>query len=297
MERTAVKKNFSGKLHQLPKSQTKIDHVEKIAAVCRLIENSSQLPPLQELAREAGLSQYHLHRLFKQVTGLTPKAYGQAHRRNLVQASLTEASSITEALYQAGYSSSGRFYEEADQTLGMKPQNYRNGGKDSTIYFALGKFSLGEILVARSERGICAILMGDDAEALLADLQERFKNATLIGGDSDFEKVVAAVIAFVEAPADPEKALKLPLDIQGTVFQQRVWQTLQKIPAGQTVTYSDIAAAIGAPQAVRAVASACAANKLAVVIPCHRVIRQDGSLSGYRWGLARKQALLDRESP
>lgn len=297
MERTAVNKNRSGKSHQLPKAHSKTDTVAKIAAVCRLIESASDLPPLQELAKEAGLSQYHLHRLFKQVTGLTPRAYGQAHRRRLLQASLKEANSITEALYQAGYSSSGRFYEDADRSLGMKPQNYRDGGKNSTIYFAVGKFSLGELLVARSERGICAILMGDDPEELLADLQERFKRATFVGGDSDFEKVVAAVIAFVEAPADPEKALKLPLDIQGTAFQQRVWQALQKIPAGQTVNYSDIAAVIGAPQAVRAVASACAANKLAVVIPCHRVLRMDGNLSGYRWGLARKQALLEREAP
>jgi AraC family transcriptional regulator of adaptative response/methylated-DNA-[protein]-cysteine methyltransferase len=200
---------------------------------------------------------------------------------------------VTQAIYESGYNSNGRFYDKAYAVLGMTPTVYRAGGATTEIRFAIGECSLGSILVARSDRGVCAILLGDDPEALARELQERFPRAELIGGDADFEDLVAKVVGFVEAPGI---GLDLPLDVQGTAFQQRVWQALRDIPPGQTATYGEIAGRIGAPTAVRAVAGACAANALAVAIPCHRVVRTDGSLSGYRWGVDRKRALLAREA-
>jgi AraC family transcriptional regulator, regulatory protein of adaptative response / methylated-DNA-[protein]-cysteine methyltransferase len=263
-----------------------------VAELCRHIEQADGIPTLQELAGRAGLSAYHLHRVFKQVTGVTPRAYAAAQRAERVRQALVRADSVTEAVYDAGYSSNGRFYAESDAVLGMTPGAYRDGGSDTEIRFAVGQCSLGAILVARSDRGICAILLGDDAEALVRDLQDRFANARLIGGDADFERLVAQVVGFVEAPA---LGLDLPLDVRGTAFQQRVWQALRQVPAGRTVSYAELAERIGAPSSVRAVAQACGANPLAVAIPCHRVVRRDGALSGYRWGVERKRALLERE--
>lgn len=268
-------------------------HSRTIAAVCRLIEESEQIPPLEELARKAALSPWHFHRLFKAATGLTPKEYAAAHRDKRVRKTLGTSSSVTEAIYDAGYNSNGCFYRTANQVLGMTPSNYRAGGARTEITFAVGECSLGSILVARSERGICAILLGDNPEALTRELQDRFPQARLIGGDAAFEQLVARVVGFVEAPG---VGLDLPLDIRGTAFQQRVWQALKKIPAGSTASYTDIARLIGSPKSVRAVAQACGANALAVAIPCHRVVRRDGALSGYRWGIDRKRALLERET-
>jgi len=268
-------------------------HAARVAELCRLIENAEHVPSLEELANHAGLSPYHLHRVFKAVTGLTPKAYAAGHRAKRVRAELGRSSTVTEAIYDAGYSSNGRFYEESNEVLGMTPTNYRAGGANTAIRFAIGECSLGSILVAASERGVCAILMGDDPGELARNLQDRFPRADLIGGDAEFERLVAKVVGFVEAP---KLGLDLPLDVRGTAFQQRVWQALREIPAGETVSYSEIANRIGSPKAVRAVAQACAANTLAVAIPCHRVIRNDGGLSGYRWGVERKRALLDRET-
>ena len=200
---------------------------------------------------------------------------------------------MTEAIYEAGYNSNSRFYAASNRALGMTPTNYRAGGTDTDIRFAIGECSLGSILVAQSDRGICAILLGDDPDALARDLQDRFPQANLLGGDKPFEQLVAKVIGFIEAPA---LGLDLPLDVRGTAFQQRVWLALQKVPAGTTASYTDIANSIGSPKSVRAVAQACGANNLAVAIPCHRVVRHDGALSGYRWGVEHKQALLDREA-
>jgi len=268
-------------------------HAVKVAELCRLIENAEQVPSLEELANHAGLSTYHLHRVFKAVTGLTPKAYAAAHRARRVRAELDRSSTVTEAIYDAGYNSNGRFYEKSNEILGMTPTNYRAGGANTEIRFAIGECSLGSILVAASGRGVCAILMGDDPDELARDLQDRFPRANLIGGDAKFEQLVAKVVGFVEAP---RLGHDLPLDVRGTAFQQRVWQALREIPAGETVSYADIANRIGSPKSVRAVAQACAANILAVAIPCHRVVRNDGGLSGYRWGVERKRALLDREA-
>jgi AraC family transcriptional regulator, regulatory protein of adaptative response / methylated-DNA-[protein]-cysteine methyltransferase len=224
---------------------------------------------------------------------LTPKAYGAAHRAHRMRNALGRGESVTGAIFDAGYNSSGRFYAEADRVLGMKASDFRAGGAATDIRFAIGQCSLGAILVAASARGVCAILLDDDPNALVRDLQDRFPNARLIGGDAEFEKLVAKVVGFVEAP---RIGLDLPLDVRGTAFQQRVWRALTEIPAGATVSYAQVAVHIGAPKAVRAVAQACAANALAVAIPCHRVVRNDGTLSGYRWGVERKRALLKRES-
>ncbi|MEA2175708.1 MAG: AraC family transcriptional regulator [Blastocatellia bacterium] len=268
-------------------------HAATIAEACRLIEESEELPGLERLASHAGLSAYHFHRVFKATTGLTPKGYAAANRARRVRGTLDRSSTVTEAIYDAGYNSNGRFYETSNKVLGMTPSNYRAGGASTEIRFAVGECSLGSILVARSERGVCAILLGDDPDELARDLQNRFPRANLIGGDGEFEQLVSQVVGFVEAPA---LGLDLPLDVRGTAFQQRVWQALQKIPAGSTASYADIAHRIGSPKSVRAVAQACGANALAVAIPCHRVVRNDGALSGYRWGVERKRALLEREA-
>lgn len=265
----------------------------KVTAACRLIEASDEIPVLETLAQAVGMSQYHFHRIFKQITGVTPRAYAVAHRAARVREALGRSASVTGAIMEAGFNSTSRFYEKSNAVLGMTPQALRKGGANIDIRFALGECSLGAILVAQSERGICAILMGDDPDTLAHDLQDRFPKANLIGGDAAFEKLVAQVVGFVEAPA---KGLDLPLDIRGTAFQQRVWQALRDIPAGATASYLDIAKRIGSPTSVRAVAGACAANALAVAIPCHRVVRNDGGLSGYRWGVERKHALLTREA-
>jgi AraC family transcriptional regulator of adaptative response/methylated-DNA-[protein]-cysteine methyltransferase len=269
-------------------------NAEIIAAACRQIEQAEELPPLADLAVAAGVSPYHFHRLFKAATGLTPKAYGVAHRARRVREGLeVGAGSVTDAIYDAGFGSSSRFYEASDKMLGMTPTAFRKGGSDTVIKFAIGECSLGSILVAATGKGVCAILLGDDPETLARDLQDRFPNAKLEGGDTAFEKLMARAVGLVDAPAIGGS---LPLDVRGTAFQQRVGQALRDIPSGATATYSEIAHRIGAPKAVRAVAQACAANPTAVAIPCHRVVRTDGSLSGYRWGVERKRALLAKEA-
>jgi AraC family transcriptional regulator of adaptative response/methylated-DNA-[protein]-cysteine methyltransferase len=275
------------------KTAVSAQHAALVAAACRRIEAADEAPDLAALAAGAGMSAFHFHRVFKATTGLTPKGYADAHRARRLRAELDRAPSVTAAIYGAGFNSNSRFYETADGVLGMKPGSYRAGGRDTTIRFAVGECSLGSILVAAGERGVCAILLGDDPEDLVRDLEDRFPQATLVGGDRDFERVVATVVGFVEAPA---LGLALPLDLRGTAFQERVWQALREVPAGSTTTYTEIAARIGAPKSVRAVAGACAANPLAVAIPCHRVVRRDGDVAGYRWGVARKRALLAREA-
>jgi AraC family transcriptional regulator of adaptative response/methylated-DNA-[protein]-cysteine methyltransferase len=264
-----------------------------IQEACRFIENAEEPLTLAELARRVNLSAYHFHRLFKQVTGVTPRAYAAEHRDGRVRSGLRRNGSVTAAIFDAGYNSNGRFYEKAPRILGMTPRQFRGGGQDVEIRFAVGQCSLGAILVAMSARGVCAILMGEDANALIRDLQDRFATAILLGGDRTFEKIVAQVVGFID---DPRVGLDLPLDVRGTAFQQRVWQALQRIPVGKTASYAQIAKRIGAPAAVRAVAGACAANAIAVAIPCHRVVRSDGSVSGYRWGIERKRVLLAREA-
>ncbi len=265
----------------------------RVASVCRYIDAAERPPSLREMADHIGLSPHHLHRLFRAVTGVTPRAYAAARRARRVRDALTDGDTVTAAIYAAGYGSGSRFYETSTRVLGMTPTRFRSGGRDTEIHFAVGQCSLGAILVAASRFGVCAILLGDDPESLVHDLEDRFPRASLVGADPGFEQVVAKVVGLVESP---RVGLDLPLDLRGTAFQQRVWQALREIPAGRTVSYAEIARHIGAPHSARAVAQACAANCLAVAIPCHRVVRTDGSVSGYRWGVERKRALLDREA-
>lgn len=273
-------------------TQLAAHHAQLVADACRHIEQADTPPSLNALALQAHLSPFHFHRVFKAVTGLTPKGYASAHRSRKVRAGLKGAHSVTDALYDAGFNSSSRFYESANQLLGMTPSDYKAGGSNNAILFAVGQCSLGAILVAQSARGVCAILLGDDPDQLVRDLQDQFPKAELVGADQRFEQLVAQVVGFIEAPA---LGLDLPLDLRGTAFQERVWQALRDIPAGSTASYAQIAERIGAPKSFRAVAQACGANSLAVAIPCHRVVRSNGELSGYRWGVERKQQLLARE--
>ena len=284
----------------MPRNRTPTAHasaeatVARIAAACRRIEGATEPPSLAELATQVGLSTFHFHRLFKAATGLTPKQYADAHHAGRVRDALSRADArVTDAIFDAGFNATGRFYEQAGAVLGMTPRQYRAGGVDARIAFAIAQTSLGALLVARSARGVCAISLGDDPDALLRELQDRFPRAELVGGDPGFERLVAQVVGLI---AQPGIGHDLPLDVRGTAFQQRVWQALRRIPPGQTASYADIAARIGSPKAVRTVAQACASNTLAVAIPCHRVVRSDGALSGYRWGVARKRALLEREA-
>jgi AraC family transcriptional regulator, regulatory protein of adaptative response / methylated-DNA-[protein]-cysteine methyltransferase len=263
-----------------------------IASACSLMEKSDEPLRLAKLAAASGLSPFHFHRLFRAATGLTPKAYADAHRADRVRKALPSSKTITAAIYDAGFNSNGRFYASSAQVLGMTPGRYKAGGERVQIRFAIGECSLGSILVAATDKGVCAILMGNDPDALVRELQDRFARAELIGGDAKFETLVAKVVGFVE---QPRLGLDLPLDVRGTAFQQRVWRALRQIGVGKTASYGEIAARIGNPKSIRAVAQACAANMIAVAIPCHRVIRTDGQLSGYRWGVQRKRALLERE--
>ncbi|MEG0938823.1 MAG: methylated-DNA--[protein]-cysteine S-methyltransferase [Comamonas sp.] len=268
---------------------------ERITQCCRWLEAEEPMPALEELAQRLGLSPWQLHRSFKRVTGLTPKAYAKANRGKHLRAAMTPESSqsVTDAAYLSGYEASSSFYKDAPAMLGMAPKTYRQRGQHQTIRFALAECSLGSLLVASTAQGVCCVLLGDDPQRLIEDLQQRFAAAELIGADGQYEQTVAQVVSLIE---QPKLGLALPLDIQGTAFQQRVWQALQKIPAGQTLSYSELARQMGMPQSTRAVASAVAANPIAVAVPCHRVLRNDGSISGYRWGVERKRALLLREA-
>lgn len=264
-----------------------------VARACRMIEESEEEPSLSDLADAVSRSPSHFHRVFKAITGLTPKDYAIAHRAKRVRGCLNSSNSVTSAIYDAGFNSSGRFYETSTDILGMTPTQYMKGGANEEIRFAVGEASLGAILVASSQKGVAAILLGDDPDELVHDLQDRFPKAKLIGADQDYEALVARVVGFVEMP---KLGLDLPLDVRGTAFQQRVWQALREIPVGRTVSYAEVARRIGMPKAVRAVAGACAKNNLAIAIPCHRVVKNDGAVSGYAWGVERKRALLKREA-
>ncbi len=267
-------------------------HAAIVARICRCIVAAQETHTLAELARLAGMSVYHFHRVFKSIAGVTPKAYAVAHRAKRVRGELLRGGKVTDAIYNAGYNAGSRFYEKSAAVLGMTPTQYRAGGVATDIQFVVGHCSLGAILVAASTRGVCALWLGDKADTLARELHAQFPRARLATGDRKFEQWVARAVRLVDSPA---RTVKLPLDVRGTAFQQRVWQALQKIPRGETATYGEIAERIGSPKAVRAVAGACAANALAVAIPCHRVVRADGSLAGYRWGAARKRVLLARE--
>ncbi|CAB3830728.1 MAG: bifunctional transcriptional activator/DNA repair enzyme AdaA [Achromobacter pulmonis] len=267
-------------------------HAAAVERACRALE-AEQPPDLNTLAEQAGMSRFHFHRIFKAATGITPKAYANALRAERARQQLRQSPSVTDAMYGAGFNSSGRFYEAAPAILGMTPTAFRKDGEGVEIRFAVGQCTLGALLVAASDTGICEIALHEDPEQLVRNLQDRFKAARLIGADREFEQWMAAVVGFVE---NPSVGLHLPLDVRGTAFQRRVWEALREIPVGATVTYTDIAERIGSPRSVRAVARACATNNIALAIPCHRVVRTDGSLAGYRWGIERKRELIEREA-
>jgi AraC family transcriptional regulator of adaptative response/methylated-DNA-[protein]-cysteine methyltransferase len=247
---------------------------------------------LAELAAHVGVSPFHLQRVFKAQVGLSPRAYLSARRIERFKAGVRAGASVSDALYQAGFSSPRALYEQADAALGMTPAAYRRGGAGLAIAFTVVRSPLGRLLVARTDRGVCAVSLGDSAAALERELRAEFPAARTRRDDAALRREVEALLAQLD---DPRRPASLPLDVRGTDFQRRVWAALQAIPPGETRSYRQLAAAIGRPSAARAVARACATNPVAVVIPCHRVVRGDGTLSGYRWGRSRKEALLMRE--
>ena len=267
-------------------------HIAAVERACALIRERDALPTLGELAKAARISPYHFHRVFKQITGATPREWGKAHRMDRFAARLDAGENVAEAVYAAGFGASSRAYEAAPSGLGMTPAARRHGGRGETIRYTCVKTTLGWALVAATEKGICMTALGDDKAPLEADLRRRFPAALIWPADSKLAGWAERIVRFVTAPGEQPD---LPLDIRGTAFQARVWRALQKVPPGRTSTYTEIAAALGQPKAVRAVAAACAANKLALLVPCHRIVRRDGDLAGYRWGVERKRALLAAE--
>ncbi len=277
-----------------PSSPDKGDsRIEAVVAACRTLEDAEKTPSLKELAATAGMSPFHFHRLFRTVVGITPGGYAKEKRMARMREQLRADATVTEAVYQAGFSSGSRFYENAAESLGMKPSQYRKGGLHMQIRFATVRSYLGWVLVAATDKGICAIDIGDEQGTLRERLRARFPKAELVENDPDFAELVSGVATLLDSPRTGHD---LPLDIQGTAFQQRVWAALRDIPAGSTTTYKDIASRIGKPKAVRAVATAIASNAIAVAVPCHRVVRSDGNLAGYRWGIDRKRKLLEKEA-
>ncbi|MBV8776850.1 MAG: bifunctional DNA-binding transcriptional regulator/O6-methylguanine-DNA methyltransferase Ada [Alphaproteobacteria bacterium] len=267
-------------------------HIAAVERACALIRQRDTLPSLDELAAAARISRYHFHRVFKQITGATPREWGKAHRLERFAKRLDAGDNVAEAVYAAGFGASSRAYEAAPQGLGMTPAARRHGGRGETIRFTCVKTALGWALVAATARGVCMTALGDDKAALEAELRRRFPAAQIWPADPKLAGWAERIVQFV---TDPHEQPDLPLDIRGTAFQARVWRALQKVPPGSTATYTEIAAALGQPKAVRAVAAACAANKLALLVPCHRIVRRDGALAGYRWGAERKRALLAAE--
>lgn len=290
---SAERSGFRACKRCMPASQSRDErNAAMVATACATIAASEEPPSLDDLADAAGLSRFYFHKIFRAVAGMTPKAYLDAHRARIVRDGLHAGTSVTSAYHDAGFSSS-RFYERANAVLGMAPSTFRNGAPGETIRYALISSSMGPTLVGTTDKGICAVLFGDDRAALEADLSARFPLATIVDGDASLRDLADRVIAHIDGAAE---RIALPLDLHGTAFQLRVWDALQRVRNGTTTSYRDLAAAIGMPAAVRAVASACAKNPAAVVVPCHRVVRSDGTPGNYRWGTARKRALLEREA-
>lgn len=267
--------------------------VSAIVAACRHIERQDQAPSLSALAQRAGLSPSHFQRCFKAVVGLSPKAYALACRARRLELQMAVSSSVTSAIYAAGFESPGRFYETSRRRLGMAPPRWKKGGVGETVVFAVGSTRLGALLVAATPHGLCAVWLDDDPNVLVSRLQDRFHRAHLVPGSVQFHEVVSQVAGLIERSSP---ACEFPLDVRGTVFQERIWRALAQVPPRACVSYAELARLAGVPRAVRAVASACARNELAYVIPCHRIVPLSGGVGQYRWGVERKAALLDAES-
>jgi AraC family transcriptional regulator of adaptative response/methylated-DNA-[protein]-cysteine methyltransferase len=269
-------------------------HLALIEQLCRRLDDpEAPAPTLDELAAEFNLSPYHLQRTFKRIVGVTPRQYAEARRLERLKSTLGEGETVTAALYDAGYASSSSLYEQTHDQLGMTPGRYRAGGVALQISYAITPCALGFLLVAATDAGLCAVRLGDSPAALEGTLRAEFLAARLVRNDADLSAWVGGLLAYLEGR---QPHLDLPLDIQATAFQRQVWEELRRIPYGSTRSYSAVAQAIGRPSATRAVAGACASNPVALVIPCHRVVREDGHLGGYRWGVERKQALLAQEA-
>jgi AraC family transcriptional regulator of adaptative response/methylated-DNA-[protein]-cysteine methyltransferase len=259
---------------------------------CAFIETADEIPSLDTLATRSGYSRFHFLRMFRDHTGLTPRSYAEGVRAKRLHVALSGGARVADAVADAGYGSESRVYEKTGALLGMTPGALRRGGEGEVIRTAFADSPFGRLLVGATDKGVCFIGFAEPDEALLGDLRQRFPRATVAADDAALADAVRAVVAFLE---EPKQALDLPLDLRGTVFQQRVWRTLCRIPPGETRTYGELAGMIGDPRAVRAVARCCARNPVSLAVPCHRVIGSDGSLTGYRWGVARKRALLEKE--
>lgn len=264
-----------------------------VADACAFMEAAEGLPSLEALAKRAGYSRFHFLRMFRDHTGLTPRSYAEGVRARRLQASLSGGSRVVDAVLEAGFGSESRVYERAGRLLGMTPGAARRGGAGEEIRTAFADTPFGRLLVGATGKGVCFLGFAEPDDALMGDLRRRFPQAAVRADDPGLAETLAAVTAFL---AEPAAALALPLDLRGTAFQQRVWAALCRIPPGETRTYSEVAAAIGSPAAVRAVARSCAANPVSLAVPCHRVVGRGGDLTGYRWGVPRKKALLEREA-
>lgn len=276
-----------------PESAAPEDQIrQKIVHACRLLEQDKTPPKLIDLANEAGLSPYHFHRVFKKIIGITPKQYASTHRSERLKRELAAGRSVTDAIYSSGYSSNSTMYTQSQQRLAMKPKEYRKGGAGLSIRYGIAECRLGWILVAATDRGVCAIEFADTPDELPSMIRNRFPQAEIVEGEQSFSVLLHDVIQFIDSP---RRENQLPLDIQGTAFQQQVWAILQEIQPGETLSYTEVAEKLGRPEAIRAVARACAANKIAVAIPCHRVLSKAGKLCGYKWGIERKEKLLQNE--
>ena len=276
------------------KNQLEKCHLELIQQICNFIdEQVDNSPTLTELASKFNISQYHLQRTFKSIVGITPRQYGEARRVESFKNQLHKGKKVVNAVYEAGYNSSSTLYESTASHLGMTPNTYKKGGKDTRITYTIFPCSMGYLLVAITEKGICSVKLGDTKEELEKILYQEFHQAEIVCDREINQDWIKAILNFIDGK---QPHLDLPLDVKGTAFQKQVWQALQKIPYGETSTYKDIANQINKPSSVRAVGNACGANPTALIVPCHRVVKNDGSLGGYRWGIDRKRKLLDRES-
>lgn len=288
----AETKGFRACLRCQPKLEIVINpQVETVLQACELIETEENIS-LESLAEELKISPYHLQRTFKEIIGVSPKKYAENLRLAKFKSEIKQGSDVVTAMYESGYGSSSRLYENITDKLGMTPKTYQKGGKGMKIEYTITDCELGKMLVARTEKGVCAVTFGDDETDLIEKLMSEYSNAEISKNETNLKEYVEAILQNLSGN---NKRIVLPIDVQATAFQMQVWDALRKIPYGETLSYKQVAESLGNPKAVRAVARACATNKVAVVIPCHRVVGSDGNLSGYRWGIERKQKLIETE--